>query len=119
MRSSREALPLLVLFGEENRENSGGLRRVAWVGRTELYVLVVVVEFPKVLFASVLDHSEVVFAVGVVVLGEVGKTSNQRDNLLKVMFLEAHEALRENHSAKHESLPCEIIECRDFSGLAA
>ena len=119
MRSSREALPRLVLFGQENRENSSGLRRVAWVGRSKLHLLIVVVEFPEVLFALVFDHSEVVFAVRVVVRCELLKVSNKLENGILPIAGKLHESICQDQSASQEGLTAQVIECCNHARLRA
>jgi len=47
------------------------------------------------------------------------KTSNPVENLDAVTFTQAHDALRKYQAASEESLSSQVIERRDFSGLAA
>ena len=59
-----------VFVGAHDRQDAGGDGGISGVRRAEFGGAVVAIDFPEVADAALVDRAEVVFAVGIVVVGE-------------------------------------------------
>ena len=71
--SPSAAADVLVIRGEHECQHAGRLRRIGWILRAVLATLIVVVDLTEERLSSELEATEVVLAVRVVVLREIGE----------------------------------------------
>jgi len=69
-----------VFFREHHCEDARRDRRIGGIRRHQVHVCVVVVDFPKAAHIAVLDETEVVLAMRIVVLVEVIERTNLGEN---------------------------------------
>src|SRR5271167_3378504 len=65
-----------VFVGAHDRQDAGGDGGISGVRRAEFGGAVIQIDFPEVADAGLVDRAEVVFAVGIVVFGEVVEGAN-------------------------------------------
>src|SRR5882672_2258807 len=69
-----------ILLGEEDCQDTIGLRRIIRIGRVELVVEIVQVDLPEDLLAAMIEAAEVVLAVRIVVRIELVEGTHARSD---------------------------------------
>lgn len=109
----------LILVGTHDGEHAVGDGRIGGVVRCELIGEIVIVDFPEVSHAALLDRAEVVFAVRVVVGRETIEGLHLAEHGVLLLVGQGGNALGEqNPAAKYQAATEIVIEAADFLGGA-
>ena len=105
---------LLVFIGQHHGKHPFGLVRISWVWRSKLFLLVVIVHLEEDLMTFVLERSEVVLFVGIIIGCEGVKCADHIEYIGYDLFTKGLDTSGHHNGTALEGLAEAVVQFSDL-----